>query len=344
MTRYFVAFWNLENLFAPEDFPGREPWIAEAVKNDLKGWTQELFDRKIFQLTSIISGMNTSKGPDLLAVCEVENKFCLEELALALNTLLPARNYKVVHVDATKDKRGIDTAFVYDGKTLTANEQELFSHFVLRRTGTRDITQVTFVTKPGHEFVALANHWPSRSGGHYTESQGFRMTAGETLSYWHGRILEEKGPIPVIALGDFNDDPSSPSVMLHALALRELDDVKGGTNPYYYNLSWNYLSQQVTASNGNKRTIYGSLYFQGDANLFDQILLSKPFFHGNSPIRLVDGSARIEAPQKMVSPSKNEGPIRFGLPKGNAAANVNRDGYSDHFPVSVELEVDDAVA
>jgi hypothetical protein len=40
----------------------------------------------------------------------------------------------------------------------------------------------------------------------------------------------------------------------------------------------------------------------------------------------------------MVSPSVAQGPIRFGLPKGNAAQNVNTAGFSDHFPVSVVLQ------
>jgi hypothetical protein len=29
--------------------------------------------------------------------------------------------------------------------------------------------------------------------------------------------------------------------------------------------------------------------------------------------------------------------MRFGLPKGNAAANVTENGYSDHFPVTVTI-------
>jgi hypothetical protein len=30
--------------------------------------------------------------------------------------------------------------------------------------------------------------------------------------------------------------------------------------------------------------------------------------------------------------------VRFGLPKGDAARNVNPDGFSDHFPVSVVID------
>lgn len=28
---HFIAFWNLENLFAPEGYPNREPWIAQRL-------------------------------------------------------------------------------------------------------------------------------------------------------------------------------------------------------------------------------------------------------------------------------------------------------------------------
>jgi Endonuclease/Exonuclease/phosphatase family len=345
MPKLFIAFWNLENLFAPEGFPGREPWIAENVAADLAGWTQALLDRKINQLTFVIAGMNTGTGPDVLGVCEVENKFCLEQLAASLNAALPMRNYGIVHADATKDKRGIDTAFLHDQNTVTANLNEFFSHFVLRRTGTRDISQVTFKALANNaEFVALCNHWPSRSGGHWTESQGFRMTAGETLGYWHQRIKEEKGDIPVIALGDFNDDPGDQSLVFHALSHRERDDVMFGTNAMFYNLAWNYRKQDAIALNGKKRTLYGTLYWEGNANQFDQILISKHFMREDSQLRAMEETARIVAPQAMVSNSKNDGPIRFGLPKGDATKNINQNGFADHFPVCVEIDVIVAVA
>ena len=66
-------------------------------------------------------------------------------------------------MDAEREQRGIDTAFITDGKRLKPRRKELFSHWVMRRTGTRDITQCTFVTAAGNELIALANHWPSRS-------------------------------------------------------------------------------------------------------------------------------------------------------------------------------------
>ena len=170
------------------------------------------------------------------------------------------------------------------------------------------------------------------------------MTAGETLGYWHQRIREEKGnDIAVIAFGDFNDDPSDASLRYHANSTRERDDVENSQSAMFYNLAWNYLRQPVVDSVGTARTIYGTLYFNGDANIFDQILVSRSLLSGSSGFSVREETANVEAIAAMVSHSKNEGPIRFGLSKGDAVKNVNLGGFSDHFPVSVIVEEDDAI-
>ena len=335
---YLLASWNLENLFAPEHHPGREEWIAKAVARELAGWTPELFQRKVDQLAAVASGFGAGEGADLLAVCEVENAFALAELARALNGRLPARDYRKVHADATRDRRGVDTAFLYDASRLEPVAGETFSHFVMRRTGTRDITQQTFRTAAGIEFVAFANHWPSRSGGHKSESAGFRATAGETLGYWHERIRDVKGrDTAVIALGDFNDEPGDPSITIHARSTRERDDVESATSARFYNLSWNYLRQEAVTRTGRRRTLYRTLYWKGNGYVFDQILVSRALLAGSGPLQVVEETACMETPAVMVNRSKNSGPIRFGLPRGDAGRNVNPDGYSDHFPVSVVI-------
>jgi hypothetical protein len=94
----------------------------------------------------------------------------------------------------------------------------------------------------------------------------------------------------------------------------------------------------VQDRNGNPKLLHGTLYFDGDANLFDQLLASKGLLLPASPLRIREESARIETFPAMVDHRVNGGPIRFGLPKGNAAANVNLAGFSDHFPVSVVID------
>lgn len=339
MSDHFIAFWNLENLFAPEGFADREPWIAHRMAADLSGWTQALFDIKIDQLVSILRQMNGGQGPDILGVCEVENAFVLQQLTTKLNWQFNNRNYTVVHADATRDHRGIDTAFVFDSARYAVDPETIFSHFVMRRTGTRDITQVTFTTQQGNDLIALCNHWPSRSGGSY-ESRGYRMTAGETLSYWHERICEERGnDIPIIAMGDFNDDPFDESLQLYARATRERGDVeRAQTAVRFYNLAWRYLSQWGQDHNGNAKLVHGTLYFKGNGNVFDQLLVSKGLLIHNSPITVIEYTARVELFPEMVDHRVAQGPVRYGLSKGDAAKNVNTAGFSDHFPVSVVLQ------
>ncbi len=335
---YQVAFWNLENLFAPEDFTDREPWIASAVANDLRGWSEDLFRQKIAQLASIVGQLGAGAGPDLLGVCEVENRFALDALVTELNSALANRVYDVVHADNRADKRGIDTAFIYDRNLFSVDPATVFSHFVIRRTGTRDITQATFRPASGHDLVALCNHWPSRSGSDITESAGFRATAGETLAYWHERIRQEVGDdTAVIALGDFNDDPFDNSIRYHANAWRERGDVERSRSARFYNLAWNYHRQQVVDHRGDARQIDGTLYYRNNGNVFDQILVNRSLLTGEGGLSVLEETARIDALAQMVDHRVNYGPLRFGLPKGKVS-NVNPDGYSDHFPVSVSID------
>jgi hypothetical protein len=335
---YRVAYWNLENLFAPEGFPDREPWLASAVGNDLRGWTQALFDRKVAQLGAAIAHLGGGAGPDLLGVCEVENRFVLDELVTVVDDLLPARSYGVVHADSTRDHRGIDTAFLYDTNLFDVDPTTVFSHFVVRRTGTRDITQATFRTAAGNDLVALCNHWPSRSGGAH-ESAGFRATAGETLGYWHERIREELGDdIPIIAGGDFNDDPWDPSVRFNANSSRERGDTERAQSARFHNLAWHYLEVPVVDHNGDARVLNGTLYFGGDGNTFDQILVNRSLLKGEGGLTILDDSAAIDAIPAMVDHRTAHGPIRFGLPKGDAGANIDQDGFSDHVPVAVVIQ------
>lgn len=337
MPDHSICFWNVENLFGPEDHPHRIEWIKTRVAKDLTGWTPELYALKVERLARIICQMNDGRGPDILGVCEVEDAFVLNDLAERVSAAVEGRSYSVVHADNTRDQRGIDTAFLFDRRLYSVDPSLIFNHFVLRRTGTRDILQATFRTLADNDLVLLCNHWPSRTGGSI-ESAGFRATAGETLGYWHERIREEIGPrAAVIAMGDFNDDPHDASLRFNANAWRERGDVERAESARFYNIAWEFLGADVTDREGRRRRIDGTLYYKKDANLFDQILLSPPILDGQGPFSMIAGSGRIEAFPEMVSTRVGEGPVRFGLPKGNAAENVNQTGFSDHFPVSVRL-------
>ena len=315
MPDHFIAFWNLENLFGPEDHPPRIPWIAEAVARDLEGWTEALYRTKIARLAEVIAGLNDGAGPAILGVCEAEDGFVLADLAAEVASRT-GRRCAVVHADNTEDRRGIDTAFLYDPDRFAVDPALVFNHWVLRRTGTRDILQATFRSAAGNDLIVLANHWPSRSGG-AIESAGFRATAGEALGYWHERIREEVGPnAAIIAMGDFNDDPWDGSLRYNARAWRERGDVERTLSARFWNLAWSYDGWDAVDHRGDPRRLDGTIYFRGDGNLFDQILVSRPLIQGRGPFAAQDGSWRVEAPAAMVSHRVSEGARRFGLPKG----------------------------
>jgi hypothetical protein len=318
---HHVAWWNLENLFDEENAPlSRRPEkVARTIKNDIAGWTPELRDRKIAQLASVIVQMNGGAGPDVLGVCEVENRFVLELLVAAVKDLLPTRVYDIVHAD-TDDARGIDVAFLYDPEVLTAGET--FYHVVMRRNATREIVQVNFRTAKGRTWVLFGNHWPSRSGGQF-ESSGYRDIAGETLSYFHERVLEVLGDkTPALAMGDFNDEPFDTSLVTHALSTRQrIKVVEAREVPRLWNLMWPVLGRPE-----------GTFYFDNQPNVLDQFLANKNMAREGSPLAVLPETVEI-----MRFPGTFTGSYRRPRPFGGMGKEVDEDGYSDHFPVGIRV-------
>jgi hypothetical protein len=320
-AQYQIAFWNLENLFDIENSPRRSDKLQRAIGKDLQGWTQAQLDRKIGQLASIVIQMNGGRGPEILGVCEVENKYVMDLLVQALASL--GRNYAVSHHDMS-DQRGIDIGFIYDSNLFIA--EALFSHFVMRRTATRDILQVNFRTPRNRLLVLAGNHWPSRSGGEQ-ESAGYRAIAGETLAYFHQRILEVNGDeTPVLAMGDFNDEPFDASLVGYALSMRSRTKVINANIPRFLDLMWPLLGQGI-----------GTLYFDNLPNVFDQFLANKNLLNDSLPIKVLPDTVQIYRFPEMVQAGQYPQPIPFG----GMGKPVNQNGYSDHFPVSVTIQESD---
>lgn len=331
MQTYHVAWWNLENLFDEEDalaLGRRTEKVARTIAGDIEGWTPALRDRKVAQLASVIATMNAGRGPDLLGVCEVENRFVVQLLVDAVNALLPTpRDYRIVHAD-TDDDRGIDVAFIYDDTLLEVPSPEdewVFFHVVMRRNATREIVQVNFRTRSpaARVWAVFGNHWPSRSGGQF-ESAGYRAIAGETLSFFHERVLELHGEdTPVLALGDFNDEPFDPSLVLHALSTRQRAKVTGSRErPLLWNLMW------PTAGIPD-----GTFYFDNQPNVLDQVLVNKAMAVDDAAMRVEATTAQILKPPAMVS----GGVYPKAKPFGGMGKPVDEDGFSDHFPITVTV-------
>ena len=322
-STYYVAWWNLENLFDEENAPPdrRSDKIARTIAKDIAGWTPERRDRKIAQLASVIAQMNGTGGPDLLGVCEVENRFVLDLLANAVQGLLPGRSYSIVHAD-TQDARGIDVAFLYDPNLFSVPENETFFHVVMRRNATREIVQVNFKTHRDRTWSIFGNHWPSRSGGQF-ESAGYRDIAGETLSYFHQRAREVHGDAtPALAMGDFNDEPFDLSLVIHALSTRQRTKVVEADIPRFWNLMWPSIG-----------TPDGSFYYDNQPNMLDQFLVNENMALATSPIRALPETVEILRFPGTFSTGKYPYPKPFG----GMCKQVDENGFSDHFPIGMQV-------
>lgn len=315
MAEVNVGWWNLENLFDHETAPR-----PDALKSELKGWTAAIRDQKIAQLASIIELMFGGQGPDVLGVCEVENESVLARLANTIS--VPGRNYQIVS-HASPDSRGIDVSFIIDSNRVTASNME--HQIVVKRAPTRDLFWATFTVDNAVSFVGIANHWPSRSAGQYT-SEPFRILAGEALAFVVDDMLRgENGDkeLPIVAMGDFNDEPFNRSMQEYLLGTRDPARVRFSKSGHLLNCMWPLMQ-------GHDPCTY---LFSSDWNMLDQFLVSYGLLKGSSPIKANLGSVEIFRPGVMKGTSGR--PRRFSRP--STKSGVDNGGFSDHFPTKMKL-------
>lgn len=320
MNEYYIAWWNLENLFDIQGYPQRPDWLQQTLDSELNGWDQTVLNKKITQLSTIIKQMNNNTGPDILGVCEAENKHVAELLRDSLNSL--GRQYEVRHWEMN-DKRGIDIAFIYDSSKFSFDN--MFSHIILKRTATRDLLQINLKINSSNKcLILVGNHWPSRSGG-VLQSEPYRILAGETLSYWHERIHDFQGnDVAIVFMGDFNDEPPSRSMTQYALSTNNVMKVKNSQIPRKYNLMWPLMGEGL-----------GTYYFNNFPNMLDQFLVSKGCVLNNAYIKIKPGSVKIERFPGTMEGMYNV-PKSFGRP--SRASSYDENGFSDHFPISMVLQ------
>lgn len=317
MKEYCISWWNVENLFDSQS-ASRTDKLGRVLRKELKGWTNTVLNKKTSQISKIIAQLNGGAGPDILGVCEVESREVLNKL---VDKIPLRRNYKIAHDDG-KDNRGVDTAFIYDADSFELKGN--FSHFIVKRNATRDLFQVNLRIKESDKLLVLVgNHWPARIGGTFG-SEPYRLIAGETLAYFHERIVEVHGKdVAVIAMGDFNDEPFSRSVVEHARATNARERVLRSRKPRFYNLMWPLMAQGL-----------GTHYYGGTGSILDQMMVSKGLLRGKDTGMSVKlDSIRIEGLSEIAYKGK---PRRFGRPSKKNTYDEN--GFSDHFPISVTLE------
>ncbi|MBK6521454.1 MAG: hypothetical protein IPG08_03510 [Sphingobacteriaceae bacterium] len=314
---YFISaigFWNVENLYDTLNDVWKND--EEFTPSGTNAWTGPRYWTKIDRLAEVISQMATDVTPDGLAIlglCEIENKSVVEDLVK--NVRLKKRNYKVLHIEGP-DARGVDPSFIYNPTYFTVTKSVSY-HVTLPDTGykTRDILVISGLFN-GEPLSVLINHWPSRRGGELKSRQG-RINAATMARHIADSIVKLNPETKIAIMGDLNDDPTNESVKKH---IGTYGDVKEAVAGDYFNPMEKLFADGI-----------GSLAWKDSWNLFDQILLNKPFlgeyFSWNYYTVRVFNKAFLKS---------DHGNFK-GYPFRTYSGSAYTAGYSDHFPVYIVI-------
>ena len=316
---FYVANWNVENLFDTVDDPVNEYDDEFLPNSPITRWTPERLETKLVHLARVISGMNRGQGPDILGIEEVEHEGLIRQLLQKISV----KSYGIAYAESP-DPRGIDTALIYNRALFSLVESQAYE-VPLRWNGTtRDILHAELQDRQGQTYHVLVNHWPSRGGG-TQESDPNRFAAARILSQAVGRIFRSEPAARIIVLGDFNDEPSSRSIRV-VLNVSPYPSRAGYATTNLYNLS----SRQSAKGLG---TYFHSFRGDGEWRMFDQIIVSGSLLN-NARIEYDVDPMVIDRPGYMVE-AKGESK---GAP---LPTYVDRDqyrgGFSDHLPVGVRF-------
>jgi endonuclease/exonuclease/phosphatase family metal-dependent hydrolase len=210
--------FNVENLFDTRDDPGKDDetylplsakqsaahrkrcqrirqqnWRRECLEWD---WNETVLDYKLNVVARAILQVNDGRGPDIVALQEVENEAVLERLR---REYLSAAGYLPGVLIEGGDRRGIDVAFL---TRLPLADPPLlhkipFTGFSPQRIAdSRGILEATFRLPDGALLTGFAVHLPSPAN-----PREMRVAGYEFLNQLKGRLPKDRA---VFAAGDFN--------------------------------------------------------------------------------------------------------------------------------------------
>jgi hypothetical protein len=237
-----------------------------------------------------------------MGLCELENENSLKEVLKYTQV-----KWKYVYFNTT-DTRGIDQAFIYKDNTITCIEGVVLKSNAENESHFREIGFVKAKIQTD-TVVFLIHHWPSRLGGTY-KSDPKRMAAAKRLNV----VVDSLYALhinKIVLMADFNDEPQNLS-LLHLKKCEQVTLV-------------NYF--EALKAQGE-----GSVQYKSQKYLFDQILITPELIQAKGKSLKVVG-AGIYHPNWLHYKSDNKlGPYR------TYNGQKYHGGYSDHFPVYLELK------
>ncbi len=313
-----VAFYNVENLF--DTLNDTLTYDDDRTAEGKDRWTPERYELKLKHIVKVLSDIGADlvgTSPDIIGLCEVENRSVIEDLVQLLS--LEQKDYGIVHFDSP-DERGIDVALLY--KKAAFFPTSFASHrLVLHDDNTyRDYTRDQLVVGgmlDDEQFYFTVNHWPSRSGGE-ARSKPNRLAAARLNKQIIDSILEIDFSAKIISMGDLNDDPLDDSLKKILKTEGEREKIRDGS---LFNPMEKIYKKGI-----------GSLAYRDKWNLFDQFVLTPKLLHAPKD-QYRFWKAGVFNPSYLVS---KKGRYK-GYPFRTYAGGNYAGGYSDHFPVFLYL-------
>lgn len=313
-----IAFYNQENLFDTIDDPHKND--NEFLPSAKKEWNTAKYVRKISNMSKVISSMNDGRLPDVVGLCEVENKTVLKDLVL--DKQMVKAKYDIIHYESP-DERSIDNALLYKSKTFrfiaSAAYPVRFPDHPDDKT--RDILMVKLQMKNKPSIVFIVNHFPSRLGGQQ-ESEGRRFRAASVLRHICDSLLKADPEQDIVIMGDFNDEPNNRSIDSVLAAKGNMGEVDAG-HPLF------------NAMYELKMKGQGSHYYRNEWSMLDQMIVSKALTDRKNKISYEPGSASIYKQDWMLETEEKY----KGSPLRTFGGQKYLGGYSDHLPVYLYLQV-----
>ena len=305
-----VAFYNVENLFDTINDPNKYDEASPIMK--LKTNLEGVYKKKVQNMAKVISqiGSEGSKNsPAIIGLSEVENRSVVEDLAN--DPALLSKDYGIIHFDSP-DERGIDVALLINEDYFVLNNSECIGLNIYELSGEKDYTRDALYVNGflnDEEVHIIVCHWPSRRNS-ANETSHKRIQAAEQINNFINRNEAIIASSKVIIMGDFNDNPVDESIKHHLV------------NDNLYNPFEKLMN--ITR---------GSLSHYSKWHLFDQIIFSHNFFKLEKGKHSFKNADIFDKDFLKEWKGSNKG-IPFRTFRGNKYLG----GYSDHFPVYINLK------
>ncbi len=341
-----VATWNVEALFDTQKEPGKLD--DEYLPHGFYAWTEAKLETKLANIGRIVRAIDEGRGPDILALNEVETRGVVERLR---DEALADLGYTtLVHFD-TEDLHGLDNALLSRFPLLSEPVLHGTSRFGLdREHKPRGILEVTLDVH-GVALTVFVNHWPAGKGAF--ESQ--RLHVARTLCALVERCVARDPDAEVIVLGDFNVSPGDAALGAKGLcASVDADAVRARQAGLYHTLADTakhegsevrdaaHLEALVRAGASGVRALathftrpYPYTGTDGEWNSFDQVFISPGLLDARG-LTWVAGSTRVVREEFMLD---EHGAPRTFFERGvrPSEQELDRAGFSDHLPVVTRL-------